>query len=456
MKSPIITRFAPSPTGFFHVGSLRTALFNFLYTRHMGGTFLLRIEDTDKERSKPEYEQDILESLAWLGITFDNETEMYRQSEHADYHRELLKKLVDGGLAYVSDETKVEHETISKGAVTEGRRDSVIRFKNPNKVVTFSDMILGEISTNTTDLGDFVIAKDFDTPLYNFAVVCDDILMKITHVIRGQDHIANTPRQILIYEALGAVIPTFGHIPLILAEDKSKLSKRKHGESVSVRHYRDLGFLPEALVNFMALVGWNPGTEQEIFMPDDLVTAFDIAKVQKSSGVFNIQKLYWMNREHIKLLSPETQTSFIKNFLPKDFNIDEELLNKLAPMIIERINYFGEVAKMATDGEFGYYMTRPEIDFQKLSWKGEGNDQAKVHLQKAITLMQAMNPSDWNADSIKTVLWPYAEEVGKGNVLWPIRFALSGRDKSPDPFTLAGILGKNETIARLSEICSKL
>src|SRR3989339_1374127 len=238
----VVTRFAPSPTGVLHVGSVRTALFSFLYARKYGGSFILRIEDTDKERSEKAYEENILEGLRWLGITHD---EFYRQSERGDVYKKYLEQLIASGAAYISQE---------EGG-GEGKRASVIRFKNPNKKVVFRDEVRGDIEIDTTDLGDFVIAKDLDTPLYNFAVVVDDFDMGVTHVIRGDDGIANTPRQVLIQEALGAPRPIYAHLPLILAPDRSKLSKR-HG-AVSVTEYRDMGYLPEAVVNFLALIGWN-------------------------------------------------------------------------------------------------------------------------------------------------------------------------------------------------------
>ena len=278
----VITRIAPSPTGFLHMGTLRTALFCYLFARKNGGDFLLRIEDTDKIRSKKEFETDIIESLEWLGIEHD---QFFRQSEHLDAHRVYLKQLIEEDKAYISKEESKD---------TPGVFREVIRFRNKGETVVFTDLILGEITVDTSDLGDFVIAKDFDTPLYNFAVVVDDANANITHVIRGQDHVPNTPRQILLYKALGKQVPQFAHIPLILAPDKQKLSKRKHGESVSVSSYRKNGYLPDALVNFMALIGWNPGTEQELFTREELVAAFTLDRVQKSPGVFNVEKLNWI------------------------------------------------------------------------------------------------------------------------------------------------------------------
>ena len=273
---------APSPTGNFHVGSVRTALFNFLFARKNTGKFILRIEDTDKQRSKKEFEDDILKSLKWLGLKYD---ECYRQSERGEVYKSYIKKMLENGTAFESEEEEKK----------------VIRFKNPNKKVKFNDLVRGEIEFDTTELKDFVIAKSVDEPLYHLAVVIDDFESGITHVIRGEDHISNTPRQILIQEAIGATRPIYAHLPLILAPDRSKLSKRKHGESVSLDYYRNKGYSPEAIINYLALLGWNPGTEQEIFTLDELIKVFDLSRVHKGGAIFDEKKLAWVNRQHFNL-----------------------------------------------------------------------------------------------------------------------------------------------------------
>ena len=272
MKQKIITRFPPSPTGPIHIGNVRTALFNYLYAKHHGGQFILRIEDTDKARSKPEFEEGILESLSWLGLRHDNE--IFRQSERGAVYKKYLDKLIAEDKAYISLED-------------EGENREVIRFRNPNQKIVFEDLVRGEVSFDTTELGDFIIARNKDEPLYHLAVVIDDFESGVTHVIRGEDHVSNTPRQILIQEALGAPRPIYAHLPLILASDRSKLSKRKHGESVSLDYYRKKGYLAEALINYLALLGWNPGTNEEIFTLEKLVKVFDIAKIQKGGAVFD-------------------------------------------------------------------------------------------------------------------------------------------------------------------------
>jgi len=423
MNPQIVTRFAPSPTGHMHTGSYRTAFFAYLFAKKHGGKFVLRIEDTDKERSKQEYTDEIFKVFEIIGISYD---EKYIQSENLPRHRELLNKLIADDKAYISKEEAKDGSGIIK---------DIIRFRNPNKVVTFNDLIRGEISTDTTDLGDFVIAKNLEEPLFHLAVVVDDHDEGINHVIRAEEHIANTPRQILIHEALGFEIPKYGHLPLVLAPDKSKMSKRKG--AVPVVEYLERGYLPEALLNAICLCGWNPGTEQELFTRTELEQTFDLDKVQKAGAVFNEEKLNWFNREYTKKLSPDQQKDFVVKFLPEKFI---PIVDKLIPIIIERINYFAEVKIMAEAGEFDYYLDRPEVDLEKVSWKGEGNDKAKTHITEALKLLEAVSEDSWNAETIKNTVWHYAEVVGKGNLLWPICFTLSGRDKLPDSFILAEIL----------------
>lgn len=428
----IVTRMAPSPTGKFHIGSARTALFSYLYAKNNNGKFILRIEDTDKERSKKEYEDNIVESFKWLGLNYE---EFYRQSERTEIYKEQLKKLIDSGSAYISKEVPTEP----------GGREEVIRFKNPNIKIKFNDVILGDIEIDSTDLGDFVIAKDLETPLYHLTVVVDDGLMKVSHVIRAQEHIANTPRQILILEALGFKRPVYAHIPLVLAPDKTKLSKR-HG-AVALLDYRDQGYLPEAVLNFLAFLGWNPGTEQELFTLDELIKNFSLEKVNKGGAVFNTEKLNWYNREYIKKM-PEDK---ILIELKKNLDLPEDILLRALPSIIERINKWSDLENQE---EFGFYKNLPEYNGENLIWKKSDKEKTLMYLEKAKELLSSADFT--NTDMIKTSIWDYAESVGRGDFLWPLRYSLSGKEKSPDPFTLAYILGKEETISRINKAISKL
>ncbi len=445
MTPKIVTRFAPSPTGLLHAATSRIAIFNFLFTRHHGGTFILRIEDTDKERSKKEYEENIIESLLWLGITYD---EFYRVSERSEIHKSYIQKMISNGSAYVS------YEEIKE----EGDRESVIRFKNPNKKMVFEDLIRGRIEIDTTDLGDFVVAKSVDEPLFHLAVVVDDFEMQVTHILRGEDHISNTPRQILIQEAIGAPTPFYAHFPIVLGKDRTKLSKRKG--ALALLEYRKKGYLKEALLNYITLVGWNPGGEQEIFSETELINLFSLDRVQKSGAIFDDTKLLWMNKEYIKRLPEEDWKKEILSRLPSDILEDksfEDRKEKILPLIWERISTFGEVEEMAQNGELGYFFTMTPLAMPDLvlppeklrKGKEVTNESTAKVLQHAANLLESISDSHFTKEGIREVVFPYADEVGRGIVLWPLRYALSGREKSPDPFELADILGKKEALYRI-------
>lgn len=427
----VVTRMAPSPTGKFHIGSARTALFSYLFAKHHNGKFILRIEDTDKERSKKEFEENIFDSFKWLGLDYDGP---YRQSERTEIYKEQIQKLLDSGNAYISKEEAKE----------EGQRGEVIRFKNPNTKIKFADQILGDIEFETKDLGDFVIAKDLETPLYHLTVVVDDGLMEVSHVIRAQEHISNTPRQILILEALGFERPIYAHIPLVLAPDKTKMSKR-HG-AVALLDYQESGYFPEAIINFLAFMGWNPGTEQEIFSLDELIKEFSLEKVQKGGAVFNIEKLNWFNKQYLNKKSKEEIIAGIKHYA----KMPDEMLGRAWPTLIERIHKFSDLK----DENLKFYNETPHYDTKSLIWKNSDEYQTKNYLKDSISLIQEADFS--SPETIKESLWSYAEEKGRGDVLWPIRFGLSGLDKSPDPFTLAFILGKLETVKRLETAYKKV
>ncbi len=425
MSQKVVTRFAPSPTGFLHVGGVRTALFSYIYARQNKGEFTLRIEDTDKARNREEWTNSLIDDLKWLGIKHDT---FVKQSDRTEIYKKYLKILIDNGQAYISKETPSE----------EGERDEVIRFKNPNKKIIFSDLIRGEVCIDTTDLGDFVIARSLDEPLYHLAVVVDDFEMGITHVIRAEEHISNTPRQILIQEGIGANRPIYAHLPLVLATDKSKLSKRKHGESVSLTYYRNLGYLPQGILNYVALLGWNPGTDREIFTLEELIEEFKIEKIQKGGAVFDVIKLNWFNKQYIAKMDEKTFIESAGSFLPKD------LPPQIISLLKEKISYFAEIPKVI-DTEFLFMLPIKNYDSVKLAGK---SDDAKSHLKKIIEIIPTVK--DFTKEKIKDAIWAYAEEKGRGNVLWPMRYALSGQDKSPDPFIIAEIIGKEETLSRLN------
>ncbi len=347
--------------------------------------------------------------------------------------------MIEEGSAYEAEESK-------------DGTGKIVRFKNPNTKVKFHDSIRGDIEFDTTDLGDFVIAKNMNIPLFHLAVVVDDFEMGVTHIIRGEDHISNTPRQILIQRAIGASEPQYAHIPLILATDRSKLSKR-HG-AASVMEYKEKGYLPEAMVNFLALIGWNPGDERELFTMEELIKEFSLEKIQKGGAVFNTEKLDWVNKEYIKKMSSSEIMEKLEVCMPENVRSMEgvtcDKFEKILPVIVERINVFSDIEKMVQEGELQYFFAKPEIDTEKLFWKDEKDvEKTKERIEKVISMLQEMSDKDFTAEKIKGKIWDYSGEEGRGSVLWPMRYALSGRDKSPDPFTIAEIFGKEETIERL-------
>lgn len=437
MKSNVVTRFAPSPTGLPHIGTAMYALLNFLYARQHDGTVIMRSEDTDPVRSKPEYEEAIIAGLGWLGITADA---FYRQSERTELYKKYIAKMVADGTAYISKEI---NET--------GQTRDVVRFKNPNKVVTFNDASRGDIAVDTTDLKDFVIARDVESPLYHLTVVVDDFEMGVTHIIRGEDGIANTPRQILIQEAIGAPRPLYAHYPFVLLPNKTKMGKRNG--AVSLQEYRSKGYLPEALLNFVILMAWHPKDDRELFTLTDLLSEFELSRIGKSGAILDEKKLNWLNREYIKKLSPDAQLTLIEEYLPERIknykNYSTNLLKKTLPIILERIDKFDDVRMMAEAGEFDYVFEPPTPSRELLTHKLEVDTSVIAeHLKHAKDQLSRIEAFD--KESLKNLLWEYATEAGRANVLWPMRVALTGLPKSPDPFTVAEILGKDETIKRLT------
>ena len=443
----VITRIPPSPTGHLHIGTARTALFNYLFAKHYGGEMIFRSEDTDKERSTKEYEQEIIEGLRKLGIQWDNE-EIYRQSERQEVYKKHILQALETGALYISKEESKREP---------GTEIEVVRLRNPNKKIVFEDLIRGEISFDTTELGDIVVARGIDDALYHLTVVVDDAEMGITHVLRGEDHISNTPRQILIQEAFGFTRPKYAHLPLILAPDRSKMSKR-HG-AVSVIEYLQQGILPEAIVNYLALLGWNSGTEKEIFTMEELIEDFSIEGIQKSGAVFDMQKLMWINKSHLDNLSDEEYQKLIKEAIPdkiKNFpSYNEDKLTKLIPTIRERVSTMSEVSSAAESGEYDFAFIDPEITLELIKWKND--DSVADCIPRLKKVSELLENTDFNSpENIKSALWNYAESEGKGEVLWPMRVALTGRERSPDPFTVASIIGKEYTQKRLKNAVIKL
>jgi glutamyl-tRNA synthetase len=480
-KSQVRTRIPPSPTGYMHIGTARTALFNFLFARHNGGEFLFRIEDTDTERSKPEFTEDIIESMRWLGLWWDGE--ILKQSERKEIYAKYIKQLLDSGKAFWCYHTKEDLEKEKKEQADRGEAQvhfcshknepefkiqnskfkipGVIRLKcDVGKEIGFNDLIRGEIKFSPAQIGDIVIAKDEENPLYNFAVVVDDYESEITHVIRGEDHISNTPKQIMILEALGLPIPKYAHMALTLAPDKTKLSKR-HG-AVSINEYREMGYLPEALVNFMALLGWNPGTDKEIFLMEELIKEFSIERMQKSSAVFNIDKLDWFNSYYIrqKDISELTELCIpylekanlikkISNFEFRISNLEEDInirwLQKAVELARERMRKLSEIGESSK-----LFFREPEYDIELLRWKKMTNGEIKEALDKAYNLLSGIKDEEYNKEKLEAVLMPEAKAMGdRGRLLWPLRASVSGLKASPGPFEIMGVLGKERALRRI-------
>ncbi|OGN16764.1 MAG: glutamate--tRNA ligase [Candidatus Yanofskybacteria bacterium RIFCSPHIGHO2_02_FULL_50_12] len=440
-------RIAPSPTGFLHVGTGQSALYNWLFARKNGGTFQLRIEDTDRERSTKEYEQSIFDALAWLGLTPDGE--ISRQSEHAGQYRSALEELLAEGKAFYCRHTQEELEAERKNQESKKEpprhlcdhknsreeESGIIRLavKEDDRIIKFDDIIRGPIEFQASLLGDFSIAKSLDEALYNFAVVMDDADMRITHVIRGEDHISNTPKQILIYEALGLPIPHFAHLPLILASDRSKLSKR-HGAVAVVDYKKD--YLPEALSNFLGSIGYT--FSKEILTKEEMISEFDLSKVHKSGAVFDVKKLNWINAQYIRRLS----ASEFKGLTGLKVS-DEAVL-----LITERLE------KLSDASEFSYLWSEPEYPKELLLWKTSSSEEVKQSLEKSLKFLE---PLEWGREAMVAGLGHLSNEAGgKGPVFWPLRVALSGKDKSPDPIDIALAIGKEETIKRVQKAVNQL
>ncbi|MFA6407976.1 MAG: glutamate--tRNA ligase family protein [Candidatus Paceibacterota bacterium] len=450
--STVVTRIPPSPTGRFHIGTARTALFNYLFARHHGGSVVFRSEDTDRARSKKEYEDEIIAGLTWLGISWDS---FSRQSENTDRYHELLEKLVAEGKAYVSSEPAKDDQT---------KTVEVVRLKNPGASITFTDLIRGDITFDTTELGDFVIARSMTDALYHFAAVVDDMDAKISHVIRGEDGLSNTPRQILIQEALGAPRPAYAHLPLILDDKRAKLSKRS-GTATSVMDYRDEGFLPEAIVNYLALLGWNPGDDREEFSLEQLVEEFSLEHVQKSGASWNRDKLlsvnqHWMRRlsdeDFIKHLDSATADTRCQNAFQTP-GVQQSRVHKAVPLLKDRAQTFAEAREMLS-GELLCLFEKPSLDLAKLVAKEptERPGMTKTALESLSEALKSL-PDDVSAESAKEALMSLADaeeakgKGGRGGTLWPLRYALSGQERSPDPFTLISILGREEAVSRVEK-----
>ncbi|MDD5431015.1 MAG: glutamate--tRNA ligase [Candidatus Pacebacteria bacterium] len=461
-KQKIKVRIAPSPTGYLHIGTARTALFNWLFAKHNGGKFIIRIEDTDLERSEKRFEKDILDGLKWLGIESDEK--IVRQTERLDIYEKYLKKLLESGNAYYCACTKEELETERQKAIDSGKppiysgkcrdkniapeKGQVIRFKVPNEIIIFKDLIRGDVRFDMSLMGDIAIAKNLKTPLYNFAVVVDDHEMGISHVIRGEDHLANTPKQIAIQQALGLKSPKYAHLPLILDPDRSKMSKRF--SATSVEEYRKLGYLPEALINFIALLGWHSKEEKEIMDIKELIKEFELERVQKAGAVFNTEKLDWINSQYIKNSNFERIKSALSDIFGNKIVFDE-ITKKIINVAKDRMSKLSEFEEIRKE-----FLDLLDYPASLLVWKKSSADTAKNNLKVIKDNVENVHEKDFTKENLEKILMFLADKLGRGETLWPLRVSLSGKEKSPGPFELMDVLGKEESLKRINDAIKKL
>ncbi len=469
----IVTRFAPSPTGFLHVGGVRTALYAWLFAEQNNGTLILRIEDTDKEREVEGSIQHIIDSLKWLGISWNEGPDIggpnapYLQSQRLASYKKYAEILVAKGLAYADPYTSEQLDEFRKKSELEKRPfiyreyrpenppiwdgTQPLRLKTEAKSYKWKDDVRGDLSAGPEAVDDFILIKSDGYPTYNFAHIIDDLEMSVTHIFRADEFISSTPKFLALYEALGIAHPHFVTLPPIMGPDgKKKLGKRDGAKDIL--DYRTEGILPHAMMNFLALIGWNPGTEQELFSPQELIAAFDVSKIHVSGGGFNEEKLKWFNKEYLKKLSPQEIAKQVADILQKHNKpaLSESAIGLFSTVALERVSTFGEFGDMVAAGEFEYVFAQPSYPKDSLLFKGAGDlAVTKTHLGKVLESIGALSDADFTADTVKAAIWDYASEVGRGNVLWPMRFALSGKDKSPDPFALAALLGKKVTLERL-------
>lgn len=472
--SSVCTRFAPSPTGYLHVGGARTALFSYLFARKNQGRFLLRIEDTDLERSTPESVQAILDGMSWLGLAADQAPIF--QTARFDIYKKHIQDLLDQGKAYkcycskerleklreeqISNKQKARYDGCCRdkhpGELAGGNQDFVVRFKNPLEGdVVFKDLVLGEIKVNNRELDDLIIARSDGSPTYNFTVVVDDAEMEITHVIRGNDHINNTPRQINLYQALGFSVPEFAHVPMILGDDGKRLSKR-HG-AVSVMQYQENGYLPQALLNYLVRLGWSHGDE-EIFSLEQMVEYFSLEKISKSAAAFNTEKLQWLNQHYIKTLPvEEVATALGQQY--KILNIDACI--KDAPKLESVVEVLKDRSKtlreMAESSRFWF----EEIgEYDQVAWDKFMSPEAKAVLERVYQDLDSLPglESEWTAENIKTVVNSVVCDLGLKfpQVAQPIRIAVTGNTISPSVDATLSLLGKERSLSRVKSAILKL
>ena len=463
MNKPIV-RFAPSPTGYLHIGGARTALFNWLYAKKNDGKFLLRIEDTDLERSKSEYIDQITDALSWLGLDWDDDIVL--QSKKKSRHEQVVHQMIEAGTAYRCFLSKEEIDDLRKKseekkdlfrvpktyrdcsldeqqALIDDGKSFTVRLKIPEGITEFSDLVYGTIKVDNKELDDFIIARSDGSPTYNFVVAIDDSDMNITHVIRGDDHLANTPKQILVYQALGLEIPTFTHLPMILGSDKKRLSKRH--AATNVQEYRDKGFTSTAIINYLSLLGWNPDSDQEIFDINELVDSFNFAQVQKKPATFDEKKLLWVSGQQMAIMKTNDTIRELES-LDNNWGADQDSQYKS-----DVINLIKDRSKTLNDLiEISDVFFKENIVYDKEMSQNILDSNAVKIIED---LHQALSSEDnWKRDVLESIFdnLMTQHELGLGKLIKPIRFALTGLGYGPGIFDMMILLGKSRCLNRLS------
>jgi len=476
-RPKIRVRFPPSPTGFLHVGSARTALYNYLFAKSKGGELILRIEDTDEKRHNAEGETDIYESLKWLGISWDEgpdiggPSKFYKQSERSERYTAVVKDLLENGKAYRCfcsterlEKLRVQAElekrpfrydnacrAISSSESEERAKAEsfVVRLKVKDEEIVFNDIIRGSVKFAAGAIDDFVISKGLNNALYHLAVVVDDAEMEVSHVIRGEDGLSNTPKHICLQRALGYSTPIYAHLPLLLDENKKKLSKRSGDVSLFVKTLREEeGYLPETVVNGLVLLGWNPKTDQVVFTLNELEKIFDLGNVQKAGAVFSLARLNWLNKQHIKKLSAEDLVKRSQPFIEKaGIKVEKLFLSRLIQIERERITLLKEIPVLLVD-----LLNAPVLEKEKIPWKEDDKEKAKNALEYLLVKLDEFDQNIWdNQQLLQKTIIDLVDQSGKGRatMLWPMRYVLTGKEKSAGPQELAWLFGKSETIKRI-------
>lgn len=424
----------------------------------------MRIEDTDKERSKPEFEEDIKMGLGWLGLNWD---EFYRQSDRLPIYRKYLEKLLEKGRVYYCFCSKEDLEAERQAMLSHGippkysgrcgglskeeikskldkHTPYVLRFRVPSTVLSVKDIIRGTVKFDVSLIGDMIVARDFDQPLYNFTVVIDDALMEVTHVIRGEEHLSNTPKQVLIAEALGFELPQFAHLPMILNPDRSKMSKR-FGDT-ALKDYVESGYLREAIINFLAYLGWHPKEDKEIMSVEELLKEFDLKRVQKGGAVFNVEKLDWLNSYYLSHLSTERFIEEAKRFVPASWHLTSAITDSVKGRL-KNLNEFKELVN--------FYFELPDYDRDLLKWGNMKLDEVKENLHEGLAFIEELSPKDFLSKSLEGKINAIVDSSNRGEMFWPLRVALSGKKVSPGPFEIMEALGKEESIRRIKAAIEK-